>query len=913
MKPADWQRVKAVLAEVLELEPERRGAWLDATLGDQPELAAEVRSLLAAYREGGAVLEPLSAAPRPVTTPDTVEPGTMIGAWRILRELGRGGMGVVYLAARADQAFERRVALKLIHHGAVGPDSERRFLAERRILARLDHPGIARLLDGGTTSGGRPFLVMELVEGEPLDRWCRRYEPDLDARLDLFLAICDAVDFAHRNLVVHRDLKPSNVMVDAAGAPKLLDFGIAKLLDDELGGEPAVTRTGLRAMTPEYASPEQLRGEPIATTSDVYALGVILYELLTGRRPYELGDRGLSEVVRLVCEVDPPPPSTAVRRAASAEPSAAPPRALHGDLDAIVMKALRKDPAGRYQSAQQLAADLGRQREGRPVEARRGSFAYRAGKLVRRHRLAVTAAAGVVVLLAGFAAAMTVQVARTRRALARAEAETAKAVAVQQFLERTLDAADPEGDAGREVTVAEALDDARDRVAGAFAGQPAVAAAVRQLIGRLYSNMGRYDEAEPLLRAALAGRRELAGDAAGPALAETLESLAVLLGRSGRAGEAETLLDEALAIRRSQGDAARSQVAKDLDLLAHAANAGGDPARALELVGEALATFREALGEDDVSVAHALATLAGFARVTGDLDAAESSLLQAVSILDRLPDAPPATRGELESDLGGLLEARGRYPEAEQHYRSALATYREVYGDEHHWVAQAMVRLGTVLTREGRYDEAETTLRDAVAMLRRVLEPGHPDVATGLNNLAFLLAERGQLDQAAAILERVLALQRAAIPGHPFVAVTLRSLATIALRQGRPEPARRRLEEALSIQRDAFGEQHPATARSELALGWALGELGDWERAAEMQAPALAALEAAFGSGHPLVAEARGLYGRTLAELGRKDEAATQLRQALPELHAAFPADNYRILAAQAALASLSSRSARRE
>ncbi len=909
MTPEVWRQVKSLLDRALERPPAELDRWLDEELADEPELRAEVVSLLAAYDAGNALLEPPASGGSEMPDPGRV--GERIGAYRLVRELGRGGMGVVYLAERQDEAFEQVVALKLIQAGLDSAEIERRFLQERQILARLDHPGIARLLDGGRTGDGCPYLVMEYVEGQPIDAYCREHASSLGERLDLFAAICSAVDFAHRNLVVHRDLKPGNVLVTADGTPKLLDFGIAKLLHAELTGQTIVpTRAGLRVMTPEYASPEQMRGDSITTATDVYSLGVMLYELLTGQRPYDLQGRALPEIARVICEQEATPPSAALHASDRDEPAEPPAvrqrvgRRLRGDLDAIVLKALRKEPAARYASAEQLAADLQRLREGQPVLARQGSTGYRISKFVLRHRLGVAAALGFLVLLVAFAASMALQVARTRRALAQAEGEAAKSRAVETFLEDTLGAANPETSEGRQPTIRDALDRAGQRLESAFASQPEIEAAVQQLVGKLYSNLGRYDDAEPLLRRALATRRRLL-PAAHEDLAETLETLGLLLGRSGRATASRPVLQEALAMRQRLHGHWDAGVAKDLDLLAREANVEGDSRRAVSLEREALEVYRRTLDKEDPTVVHVLSSLADFERESGDLDAAEGSLKAAVAALDTLPQAPLATRGELETDLGELLETRGRNEQAEAHYRAGLDAYRRAFGEEHHWVAQGLVHLGTVLTREGRYDEAEGPLRQGVAILQRKLSPDHPDVAAGLNNLAFLLAERGDLEEATRLFGTVLAIQRKNLPDHPSLSVTLRNLGFLEMRQGRYREARRQFEEALAIDRRHLGESHPNTVRSRLLLAWAIGELGDWRQAAGRMREACTALAAIYQPEHPRLAEARVLLGLSLTRTGQLDEAEGLLLRALPVLRQAHGPHNHRVVQALATLVEL--------
>jgi non-specific serine/threonine protein kinase/serine/threonine-protein kinase len=399
-----WQRVKDIFDAAVELPQADRAGYLRRECGEDETLRREVESLLSSDEQAdGFIEDPAFAIPRdlfPEPPPDAMV-GRQFGRYQILSEIGRGGLGAVYLAARSDDAYQKRVAVKVVRRGLDTEDILRRFRHERQILAQLDHPNIARLIDGGTTDDGLPYFVMEYVEGEPIAAYCDLHVMDTTQRLQLFQKVCAAVTYAHQNLVIHRDLKPSNILVTVGGEPKLLDFGIAKLLtaDDEMFTQ---TAPGLRVMTPEYASPEQIRGEKITTTSDIYSLGVLLYELLTGQRPYRLKTRTADEISRAVVEQEPPRPSTVIAPVdGHARAAARNPKSLRGDLDNIVMMAMRKDPHRRYVSVSQLAADLRRHLEGLPVIAHKDSVAYRAGKFVRRNKLAVAAAFLILAALVG--------------------------------------------------------------------------------------------------------------------------------------------------------------------------------------------------------------------------------------------------------------------------------------------------------------------------------------------------------------------------------------------------------------------------------------------------------------------------------------------------------------------------------
>ena len=692
-------------------------------------------------------------------------PERRIGPYRILRELGHGGGGTVYLAARADDQFQKRVAIKVIPAGGESTEAVRHFKRERQILASLSHPHIAQLLDGGTTDQGVPYFVMEHIDGEPLLTYADSRGLSVSERLKLFLPICSAVEYAHRNLVVHRDIKPSNVLVTAEGSPRLLDFGIAKLQNPELMGE-AHTGTAM-AMTPEYASPEQARGERITTATDVYSLGVVLYELLTGLRPYAFRSRNALDVLRAVAEQPPTRPSAAVERLrlrAAVAPEENDPspqlaealarcregtpgrleRRLRGDLDTIVMMALRKEPQKRYPSVGALAEDISRHLGGLPVAARKGTAAYRASKFVRRHRLFVTAAAVVLVLLVAFPLAMAAQsarvarqrdVARKERAAAQKQRETAQRVS--KFLVSLFKVSNPSEARGNTVTAREVLDKGAQKITTELKDQPEIRATLMDTIGDVYRNLGLYDQAVPLLQEALESRRAVLGPDH-PDVAATLNHLANLLADKGDYATAETLHREALAIRRNR------------------------------------------LGNESAEVATSLTNLANVIRQKGD------------------------------------------YPAAEAMFREALALNRKVLGDGHLEVATSLNNLAIVLAQRGN-PEAEALFREALALRRRLLGSHHPDVANGLNNLASMLYEKKEYREAEALHREALAMWRTLLGNeNPRVGVSLIGLAETLWSEQRPAEAEPLAREALAIFRKTLPGGHPYIAVAESVLGGCL-------------------------------------------------------------------------------------------
>ena len=536
----------------------------------------------------------------------------------------------------------------------------RRFRNERQILAGMSHPYMAELHDGGTTEEGLPYFVMEYIERRPIDEYCDSHKLSIAERLKLFRKVCAAVHFAHQNLVVHRDLKPANILVTAEGKPKLLDFGIAKLLNPELTATTLdATRFEMRLMTPEYASPEQVRGDPITTASDVYSLGVLLYELLSGHRPYRLKSRQFHEIARVICEEEPTRPSTVIEQveevpgregtARKLTPETVAKtregtkeklrRRLTGDLDNIVLMAMRKEPQHRYASVEQLSEDLRRVLEGRPVKARKGTFTYLSTKFIRRHKAALGAAAAVLVALVGFTVFTVRERARAERERDRAESEAAKAEAINEFLQDTMGSADPFEGAGREVTLLEVLTGAVAKIDASFADQPEIKAAVQSTIGETYRNLGRYEEAEPLLRSALEIRKRVFG-AEHLEVASSLNDLAYLLHDKGDYEGTESLYREALAMRR-------------------------------QLLGEHL------------EVANSLNGLADVLGHKADYEAAEPLFKESIAIRKKSLNRNHWLTVEAQSNYGACLSSLGRYRQAEELLLDAHSVQQAQFGEQH--------------------------------------------------------------------------------------------------------------------------------------------------------------------------------------------------------------------------------------
>lgn len=701
------KEIDRAFSAVLDASPGERMALLARMRGDDPSLAGEVSHLLRLAGQPDSRLTPERVFDGPFWADwldgGAVAAGERIGAWCVLREIGRGGMATVFLAERADGAFQQRVALKLLRNVGGGEEAVRRFAQERQILARLNHPAIARLLDGGIDEKGRPYIVMEYVEGMPIDRFCDERRLPVDRRLELFKVVAQALLHAHRHLIVHRDLKPSNIFVTGGGEVKLLDFGIAKLLDTELAGPFAApqTRTVVRLMTPEYASPEQVRGEPVTTASDVYQLGLLLYELLTGQRAYRLERATLGEAEKVICTEAPKRPSTVVAPALA--------RRLRGDLDDIIEKALRKEPERRYPSPEQMIDDLDRHRAGRPVTAGRGTFVYRARKFVMRHRLGLTMAVLLASLLIGSALMAMVQARRIAR-------EAAARERIQEIVVSLFATSNPGNSKGEELTARKLLDEGVAQIDAELAGEPALRSCLLVALGDVYSTRGLFGEAVPLLEEALAIRRTLSRkDPLG--VARAARSLAVNLHYMGRWDEAEPVYREALEIRR------------------------------------------RLLGEDSLPTGESLLDLGSLLHSRGEAAAAEPLVRQALAIELRhsRPDDPGL--GTPLRILGQVLEDQGNRAAAEHLYRRSVAVLRQGLGGEDPVVAMSQDSLGRLLVAKGELGEADALLTANLALRRRLYGEAHPTIGMSLMSLGLLRQRQDRRAEARELFEQALAME----------------------------------------------------------------------------------------------------------------------------------------------------------
>jgi serine/threonine-protein kinase len=846
MQSSTWDRLEAVFFEALALPAEQRADYLERACFGDLYLRAEVEALLAAHPANGEGDDAQPAPGRRV--------GTSVGAYRLDALIG-DGLGEVYRAHRAGEQYEHEVAVKIVRSGLPVFEMVRRFRQERQILARLEHPNVATLLDGGVTAEGQPYLVMQYVCGSTITEYVDTRALAISERLRLFVTVCRAVQFAHANLVVHRDLRPSNILVTDDGQVRLVDFGIAKLLDPDDTSGTIPTESLLLLMTPEHAAPEQFLGQPITTATDVYQLGVLLYQLLSGARPFQAGTAvGLD---RAICELEPTRPSAAIGRSAelgteagdrvgeahaalarSTTPDALR-RQLRGDLDCIVLKALNKDPTRRYGSAADLADDIERHLGGFPVRARPESRGYIMGRFVRRHRAGVFASGALAASLVALAATTS------KHSLAIA-AERDVAVQVSDFLENMFAVRDPFAAGGSRrdtLRVRMFLEEGSRKMQNDLKSQPQVQAQLFSVLGNLWRSLGRSDEATPLLRQAVTLRERTSG-AHSPEVGASRADLAQLLEQQGKYKEAEAMARSGIAI----------------------------------------------LERDSIQHAHRLSVtwsvLGNVFKIAGRYPDAETAYRRALA-LSAYDTASDSKRAEKLANLGVALGRQAKLDEAAQLLREAVDLSRRQNGNDHPKTATMLNDLAVVLEEAQKLDSAEVFLREALAIRRAHFKSPHPAIAISINNLADLVLSRNDPKGAEPLFRESLAMRRALYGRqHPTVGVALADLATALSRQGRRAEALRYYSQAQAVVLRALGPNHPTLA-SVIgnvgglfhAAGDHAGALGHFRRALEIQ-------QRNFDASHPYVLTSLSDVGRCLIYLQRYKEAEAVLMKAYAGLEA---------------------------
>lgn len=888
MSAIDWTRVAEIFADALDRPEEERAAFVAGCCAGQPALLAAVQRLLdaealaaPAFMKGldppaiGAIIRAVAEAPE------------RAGAYRLIREIGRGGMGQVFLAERADGQFEQRAAVKLLKRGMDSDAILARFIRERQILAGLNHPNIARLIDGGIAEDGRPYLVMEYVEGQPITHYCDAHRLSIAERLQLFCDVLLGVEYAHRNLVVHRDLKPSNILVTADGQPKLLDFGIAKVLSAGRHEADATTLTqaGARMLTPDYAAPEQFRAEAITTSTDVYSLGAVLYELLAGRRPFAArSDRAPEEEAAPLTAALP----DAVATARSTDAGRLR-RQLAGDLETIVMTALRPLQERRYTSVEALRDDIRRFQQQLPLKARPDTTVYRLSRFVRRNRIGVFASTAIAALVLAFAITAALQADQIRKQASaleverdRAQGEAAAANSVSNFLVGVFEVSDPMAETrGDSILARELLDRGAERIDADLSGQPELQARMLSVMGRAYYNLSRSDRAVPLLQRAVELQRAAAGDTSAAVVA-ALQQLAQVQQWRDQAGAVATLREAVALQERIDGDDALMwSLLVDLALVYHrqgeAEQYGSTVADALvrleKIPPEQLAASHETL--------HQYIALLRYTRDWEKLDVSHRKLVEVEQATDGPRSAAvaiayaswaEARQQGVHSELADRQRPSGPAESADSLVSLALAIVRDLDVKSPR-ATDALVQVAAVLRNRGALPQADSLYRVAIEVLREQLGDDHRTVALVRSNLAITLQRRDMPAEAIPLFESVIATLEQQAESGGLLEVNEWRLATALRDAGRIAESVPQFQIALRDFEDRFPPDYILTANIRREFGGTLIEVGRFREAETLLRAAIQVLAKRWGESDARVDEARVDLGRALSALGRYAEA----------------------------------------
>jgi len=809
MPESRWDKIQLIFEEALTLQDEKREAFLVEKCGHDKELLKEVSDLINADSTENSLLDssPFSALDSGALL-DLI--GQEVGPYKITRKLGEGGMGAVFLAARTSQDFEQEVALKLLNFGLPSEHLMQRFNSERQILAGLDHPNIARLFDGGVSKQGWPFFTMEYVHGLPVTEFCKQNQLTVEAQLELFIVICDAVQYAHRNLVIHRDIKPANILVREDGTVKLLDFGIAKILSADRV-QPALTQTGVLPMTPEYASPEQIKGEPITTASDIYSLGVLLYELLAGERPFQFKTRQPSEIEKIICESQPTRPSQTVRESSGRSLKSK----LAGELDKICLMALRKEPERRYDSVEQFKNDIKNYLSNLPVVAQGESFGYIASKFALRNRLLLSSVAIACTIIIGLIVGYTIQL-KTERDKALFEQQKTEQIA--EFLSDLFKVSDPSESRGEEITARELLEKGAEKVETELAEQPSVLARVLGVIGNVYESLGLYDQAEKNLEQSLDLTKSEFGERSLPASLALAELADAVLNKADFS-RAESLIVEAFSIQKELPNVKELEFLKTKLLLGEVAFHLGEFNRADSLYNLVLEGQTRSLPENHKELGRTYNAIASVQISLGDFEKAEVFYRKALRVYEQEFGAESANVAVILNDLAYTLRKQGKLDIAEEMYRKVMKLNERIYSADHPNTGWTLNHLSRLFSLTGKLDEAEPMARRALKIRIAAMGEAHPATAASRGNLASILSKKNRLKEAE-VLYRENEKQLRKLGGeHPHVAAATFSVGRILMKQGRFLEAELHLENSLKIHRKTLPVRHPRIAQGLTALG----------------------------------------------------------------------------------------------
>ncbi len=857
MDSDQWQKIGIIFEEALKLdEPERTEFLLNACEGDS-EVLSEVRSLIDADTNVPSVLKGQASDAINIQPRKNYE-GEIIGNYKIIKQIAEGGMGSVFLAERADGQFEQKVALKLIKPGMNSSEIIKRFQFERQILAGLQHPNIARLLDGGLTEENLPYFTMEYVEGENIDEYCNKNNLSINERLKLFEKVCNAIQYAHQNLVIHRDLKPSNIIIKKDGTVKLLDFGIAKVFaEDDSFEQSVLTRTGLFVMTPEYASPEQIRGETITTSTDIYSLGLILYRLITGEKAYEIKTKSPLELEKVICYTEPSKPSSAIKSLQVKNKIKAKKishlhktgldkliKTLSGDLDNICLMALRKEPERRYSSAEQFQQDIENYLEGRPVAARQNTIYYRTNKFIIRHKIAVISAFSIILIGATLTTFYFIQLKKERD---KAQIEAQKAEQVSEFLKNIFKLSDPYEARGETITARELLDKGAQKINQELSNQPDVKATMLSLIGGVYTNLGLFDKSEILLIKALDLRNKYNSNSIEEA--KSLRDLGQLYTYKGEYSKADTLLTKALGIYKNNSLKEDNNYGWILGNLAWVYKSRGNYSKSESYYKKALKILKKNK-ENNEELLTMMNNFALELHEEGNYEDAEKMFDETLELQKKLyGDKPHPEISTTTYNLAELLRDRGKYDEAEKMFKTSLSMDMQLSGPENPDVAYSLQGLASIYKIRGDFNEAKKLFVKVLNMRKKFLGDNHPDVAYAISNIGLLYYAEEKYDSSKKYYERALVLHKKLNgPNHPSVAICLNKLGFINYKKENYKKAENQIKQSMQIIEKSIGTKNLTYSSDLLILSFINSAFKDYDSVAILNKEVLKTARESMGT-----------------------------------------------------------------
>ncbi|MCW9709007.1 serine/threonine-protein kinase [Fodinibius salsisoli] len=903
MSDLNWDRVETIIDQALELPKEDRETFIEQECGENERLKGEITTLLESISDSEGWLEDPQDYQREFyqEIADDVEListgrnliDTKVGSYLIKEKIGEGGMGAVYLAEHSADEFDHRVAIKIIRRGRASKENLQRFKREQQILAGLNHPGIAQFFDGGMTEDGFPYIIMEYVDGMPIHTYCRENKIRTDVKINLFKKVLEAIRYAHENLVIHRDLKPGNILVDTDGNIKILDFGISKLLENE-SHDGSLTRTGARMLTPRYAAPEQVKQQNITTATDLYALGILFYELMAGQGPYDFEDQSPYEIEQIILETNPPKPSARAQNTGLS-------RKLHGDLDAIALKAIRKQPENRYRVANEFLDDLSNYQRGLPVSAQKGTFRYRTQKFLKRHKQGLAVAAGILLLIIGFTGFYTWRITEERN---QAQFEAERAQEIKGFMLDMFDRGNPDNEnySGREQSTTELLVAGMQKVENELKDRPQMYIEMMASIGDAFSNIDEFEKAEIALTKALSRSRGYYGTH-NLQTAGILSDLANYNHEIQQYGEAEDYILEALSIDSTLNDGHSESLSDKISIYAsnQFLQSNYKKARYLFLKADSLDKIHGKTQSPDYHTM--LANLGETELFLGKYQQAESHFNQALNFFTNYYDSLHVNIAMTQYRLGMLHHYRSEYEQAEEYLLKSLDGYKALYGENNSQLSSNYAMLARTYRLLGDLEQAHYYAQKDADLTKQLFGDTSAMYAKSLNNLAMMQKARGKLQPAKNNYEQSLLLyQKHLDSDNPDLAMPLYNLADVLMDLGNYDRAHDLIKRVVKIDKARLGAKHPEVGIDLNKMGAILTKAGRYTQADSVFAEAESIFLEEFPEDHYRIGEYLVNYGILHLKQQNSSEAKEFFKQAIKILKTNFDADSKRVTEAMAYL-----------